>query len=134
MVLIVAEFTLRTGSILSGFQTYLSQSHGFQTVLPYSGKIGYSYPFLLGLLSILFSFGKGIIFYCPGLLLVGWAWKSISNPVERKLLILWFLIVLGLILVYASWWARQTRATTDRSKMKPFPLRSAAKELWWSTN
>ncbi len=105
ILLMVGESYLRTGSILAGFQTYLDQDHGFVTALPFSGKTGYSYPFGLGFLSILFSFGKGIIFYCPGLLLFGWAWKHISNPVERKLLILWFLIVLGLILAYSSWWA-----------------------------
>jgi hypothetical protein len=39
------------------------------------------------------------------LILIGWAWKSIVNPVERKLLILWLIITLGLLLAYASWWA-----------------------------
>jgi hypothetical protein len=105
MVLMLGESTLRTGSILAGFKTYLVQDHGYQTVLPYSGKAGYSYPFVLGVLSILFSFGKGILFYCPGLLLGVWAWKSISNPTERKLLTLWGVIVLGLILAYSSWWS-----------------------------
>lgn len=105
MVLMLGESTLRTGSILAGFQTYLVQDHGYQTALPYSGKAGYSYPFILGVLSILFSFGKGILFYCPGLLLGVWAWKSISDPTERKLLTLWGLIVLGLILAYSSWWS-----------------------------
>lgn len=103
--LLVGEAFLRTGSLLAGFQTYLSQDHGYETVLPYSGRTGYSYPFVLGLLSILFSFGKGIFFFCPGLLLTLWAWKTISDPCERRLLALWLLIVLGLILVYASWWA-----------------------------
>jgi len=102
---LMGEAYIRTGNLLASFQTYLNQDHGFKTILPYSGRTGFSYPFGLGILSILFSFGKGIIFFCPGLLLAGWAWKSISNPVERKILILWFLIVLGLILAYASWWA-----------------------------
>jgi hypothetical protein len=59
----------------------------------------------LGVLSILLSFGKGLIFYCSGLLLIGWAWKHISHPIDRKMLILWSLIVLGLVLAYASWWS-----------------------------
>ncbi|GAP14114.1 hypothetical protein LARV_01877 [Longilinea arvoryzae] len=105
LVLMVGESFLRTGSLLAGFQTYLAQDHGYQTVLPYSGRTGYSYPFGLGILSILFSFGKGIFLFCPGLLLVVWALKSISNPSERRLLTLWLLIVLGLILAYAPWWA-----------------------------
>jgi hypothetical protein len=105
IILMVLESYLRTGNLLVGFQTYLNQDHGYETLLPYSGKTGYSYPFVLGILSILLSFGKGLIFYCPGLLLIGFAWKYISDPVERKMLILWLLIVLGLILAYASWWA-----------------------------
>jgi hypothetical protein len=105
MILMFLESYLRTGSFLTGFQTYLNDDHGFKTVLPFSGLIGYSYPFVLGVLSILFSFGKGLIFFCPGLILIGWVRKSISNPVERKLLILWLLVVLGMILAYASWWA-----------------------------
>ena len=37
--------------------------------MPYSGRQGFSYPFFLGLISILFSFGKGLIWFSPGLLL-----------------------------------------------------------------
>jgi hypothetical protein len=104
-VLLGGESYLRTGNFITGFQTYLNLDHGFQTILPYSGKTGYSYPFVLGVLSILFSFGKGLVFYCPGLLLTWWVWKLSLDQVERKMLILWFLIVLGLILAYASWWS-----------------------------
>jgi hypothetical protein len=105
IILMIFESYLRTGNLLVGFQTYLNQDHGYETLLPYSGKIGYSYPFVLGILSILLSFGKGLLFYCPGLLLIGFTWKFISDPVERKILIVWLLSVLGLILAYASWWA-----------------------------
>lgn len=105
IVLILLENFIHTGSFMAVFQTYLAGDHGFHTIVPYSGRAGYSYPFVLGILSILLSFGKGLIFYCCGLLLIGWAWKHISHPIERKLLILWSFIVLGLIMVYASWWS-----------------------------
>jgi hypothetical protein len=105
IILMIAEAYIRTGNLMTGFQTYLSQDHGYETLLPYSGRTGYSYPFILGILSILLSFGKGLLFFCPGLLLIGFAWKFISVPIERKLMIFWLLIVLGLILAYASWWA-----------------------------
>jgi hypothetical protein len=105
LILLLLEGYIRNGSILAEFQTYLANDHGFHTILPYSGKAGYSYPFVLGVLSILLSFGKGLIFYCSGLLLIGWAWKHISHTIERKMLILWFIIVLGLVLAYASWWS-----------------------------
>jgi hypothetical protein len=105
LLLLVAEATLRTGSLLAGFQVYLNENHGERTVLPFSGQIGYSYPFVYGVLSVLFSFGKGLLAYCPGLFLIGLAWKSISDPTERKLLLQWILVVLGLVLVYSSWWS-----------------------------
>ncbi len=105
VILLLFENYIHTDGILAIFRTYLTSDHGFHTVLPYSGRVGYSYPFVLGVLSILLSFGKGLIFYCCGLLLIGWAWKHISHPIERKLIILWSSIVLGLIIAYASWWS-----------------------------
>ena len=83
--------------------------HGYTTVMPYSGLPGFSYPFLFGILSLLFSFGKGLVFFAPGLLL----------PVRKTLLrhqqesqiplykayTLWMAFVIGLLLVYARWWA-----------------------------
>jgi hypothetical protein len=43
---------------------------GFVTVLPYSRMQGFSYPLFFGILSIFISFGKGMILYLPGLLLI----------------------------------------------------------------
>lgn len=81
---------------------------GFKTVMPYSGLPGFSYPIFFGLLSILLSFGKGLFFFAPGLLL----------PVRKTLLrhqqeqglplwqvyTLWIAFLAGLVLVYAHWW------------------------------
>ena len=53
--------------------------HGYTTFMPYSGLPGFSYPFYLGLLSLIFSFGKGIIFFAPGLLLP--ARRALGAPV-----------------------------------------------------
>lgn len=90
--LVVLENTIRRGSPLnSGYEA------------------GFGYPILIGLISILFSFGKGLIFFTPGLLL----------PVRSRLLgaaegsghrlyqvyLLWMAFVAGLILVYSDWWA-----------------------------
>jgi hypothetical protein len=93
--LVMAENWLRRGSPLtSGYE----QAQGFPTVLPYSGRPGFSYPFLFGGLSILFSFGKGLVLFAPGLLL------PVRGPLARAHRWL-LLIVVGLILVYARWWA-----------------------------
>ena len=43
--------------------------HGYRTYLPYSGQPGFSYPLLFGVVSLVFSFGKGILFFAPGLFL-----------------------------------------------------------------
>ena len=72
----------------------------------------FSTPFLIGLLSILFSFGKGLIFFTPGLLLP--IKKSLAAIQKRAagdgqnlftVYSLWVCFLVGLILVYSSWWA-----------------------------
>ncbi len=103
---IALESWIRRGTPFgSGYE----DDHGLTTIMPYSGLPGFSYPFLFGLLSLLFSFGKGIFFFAPGLLL------PIRKTLRRYqaqwridlfqvyLLLLCFLS--GLILVYARWWA-----------------------------
>lgn len=105
-VLITAESWIRRGGpFVSGYEGVA----GYRTFMPYSGLSGFSYPFFFGLLSILLSFGKGLIFFSPGLLL----------PIRKTLLnirpyinvdlfgiyILWFCFLIGLILVYSNWWA-----------------------------
>ena len=96
------EFYLRRGNpIMSGYEG----DHGARSVLPYSGLPGFSYPMVFGILSILFSFGKGLALFIPGL------WLLLRRPATRMPDVLrqlqrhsvWF--VVGLILVYAKWWA-----------------------------
>jgi len=94
--LIMLEAWIRRGGPLT---TGYEHDHGARTLLPYSGKSGFSYPFLLGVLAILFSFGRGLVFFTPGLLL-GF-WRNTRRPVVGLML----LFVAGLVLVYAKWWA-----------------------------
>lgn len=72
-------------------------------------EAGFGYPIVIGLISIFFSYGKGLIFFTPGLLL----------PIRSRLLgpgdessrhlyqvyLLWMAFLAGLILVYSDWWA-----------------------------
>jgi len=101
-VLIMAEAWIRRGGPLT---TGYENDHGLRTVLPYSGRPGFSYPFLLGVLVILFSFGRGLLFFTPGLVL----WLSERTRAllkEHRRLVGWMLLfVAGLVLVYAKWWA-----------------------------
>jgi hypothetical protein len=101
-VLIMAEAWIRRGGpLVSGEATF----GGVRTLLPYSGKRGFSYPFVLGVLSILFSFGRGIVFFMPGLLL-GLArrtWSALKG--YHRLVGYMVLYTAGLVAVYAKWWA-----------------------------
>ncbi len=104
--LIAGEAWLRRGSPLtSGYE----DDKGNQTVMPYSGLPGFSYPFFFGILSILFSFGKGLVFFAPGLLLpikdrlLSLRQKSAQNLYSAYLL--WWAFLIGLVLIYAKWWA-----------------------------
>jgi hypothetical protein len=95
------EGTVRRKSALS---TGYEGDHGFQTLLPYSGLPGFSYPTFLGVLSLVFSFGKGLFFFAPGLLLAFGRGLDALRPVTQ-VLVLWMLYLAGMVLVYGSWWA-----------------------------
>jgi hypothetical protein len=95
------ESTLRRKSALS---TGYENDHGFQTLLPFSGQPGFSYPTFFGVLSLLFSFGKGLLFFAPGVFLVFGRGLDALRP-AMQVLVLWMLYLAGMLLVYGSWWA-----------------------------
>jgi hypothetical protein len=95
------ENTLRRKS---PFATGYVDDHGFQTLLPYSGLPGFSYPTFFGVLSLLVSFGKGLLFFAPGLVLAyGRGLEALRSV--KEVVVLWILYVAGLVLVYGTWWA-----------------------------
>jgi hypothetical protein len=101
-VLILLEAWLRKGGPLtSGYEG----DRGFLTIMPYSGGPGFSYPFFLGLLGILLSFGKGLVFFAPGLLLLMRKRDSIMDMRLHESYMLWMWFLVGLVLIYAKWWA-----------------------------
>jgi hypothetical protein len=88
----------------SPFSTGYDNDHSFHTVLPYSGLPGFSYPPFYGVLSLLLSFGKGLLFFAPGLVLVfGRGLEALKSL--REILVMWMLYLAGMVLVYAHWWA-----------------------------
>ncbi len=105
-VLILGESWLRRGS---PFASGYANDHGVATFMPFSGRPGFSFPFLFGLLAILLSFGKGLLFYTPGLFLpMRKRLLALGGAAGRRLLDLygyWVLFVAGLVLIYAKWWA-----------------------------
>jgi hypothetical protein len=76
------------------------------SILPFSKSADFSYPMVLGVLNIVFSFGKGILFFAPGLLL-WWSVQPRLRVQERRLLGDMLAYLLGLIIVYSNWtgWA-----------------------------
>ena len=104
--LVLLENWLRRGHPLAGGY---SGEHGSATALPYSGLPGFSYPFFFGLLSILLSFGKGLVFFVPGLFVPFGSERGDERPHNetdlRLLYRVWLAFVIGLALVYARWWA-----------------------------
>jgi hypothetical protein len=98
--LIALENTITRGNPLA---TGYFRDHGYVTVLPFSGKPGFSYPLILGVLSLLFSFGKGLFFFSPALLLVLHARRT--RPELSEFFDLSIAFVVGLLLVYSQWWA-----------------------------
>lgn len=101
-VIFFAENWIRRGS---PFITGYENNWGLETFMPYSGLAGFSYPLLFGLLSLLLSFGKGIVFFIPGIFLPV---RKHMQSFKQKIYFnykLWIWFVVGLILIYAKWWA-----------------------------
>jgi hypothetical protein len=100
--LILLESWIRRGSpFLSGYEG----NAGFRTVMPYSGLPGFSYPLVFGLLSVFLSFGKGLVFYAPGLLVRLDKDDTRRLPRLSECFQCWLLFLAGMAIVYAKWWA-----------------------------
>lgn len=103
VVLIILETLVRMGKLgLSGYEN----DSGFKTLMPYSGMPGFSYPLFFGMISVLFSFGKGLIFFAPGLLLpINSAEKQKVSGQVKDCYAVWMLFLCGMVFIYAKWWA-----------------------------
>lgn len=93
VVAIMGESWLRRGNPLNG---------GY-------GDQKFSTPFVIGLLSIIFSFNKGLLFFVPGMFLpVKQYIFSLGQARTEKLYsayTLWISFTIGLMLIYSAWWA-----------------------------
>ncbi|WP_344884809.1 hypothetical protein [Nonomuraea antimicrobica] len=102
---VMAEAWIRRGS---PFRTgYESGNQDHHTVMPYSGGEGFSYPLVFGLLSLLLSFGKGLVFFAPAFFLpVRERLKDLRARADLGALYgMWMAFTVGLILLYAHYWA-----------------------------
>lgn len=97
---IMFETFLKFGTVFPS--SYVAHA-GVKSILPYSGLPGFSYPMFFGILSVLFSFGKGLLFYTPGLL--GLFDRELWRTKERDFIWAGAFYLAGLILVFSRWWA-----------------------------
>ena len=98
--LILLENTIvRGGPLVTGY----AGNHGVTTALPFSGMPGFSFPVAAGVMSLLFSFGKGLFIFAPGLVLIAHARRQ--RPALAPFLDASVAFLAGMILVYAGWWA-----------------------------
>ncbi|HUR55447.1 MAG TPA: hypothetical protein VMZ71_15035, partial [Gemmataceae bacterium] len=103
VALVFLENYLRRGS---AFDAGYKLDKGYPTALPFSGLPNFSYPIFFGLLSILFSFGKGLVFFTPGLFLRYPRASHDEREARVRLLYwVWVAVVVGLVLVFARWWS-----------------------------
>ena len=104
--LIMGESLLRRGGLFTN--GYEHDTGGLPPDALLGGWLpGFNYPFFFGLLAILLSFGKGLIFYAPGLFLpLRSRLRALGDPGGplQRLHTSWLLFTAGLVLIYASWW------------------------------
>jgi hypothetical protein len=99
-LLMLESWVRRGGPLVSGYEG----SAGNPTIMPFSGLPGFSYPLFFGVLSIVLSFGKGLLFFSPGLIVRIGDDDGVSNRLVECYR-MWMVFLAGLILVYAKWWA-----------------------------
>ncbi len=100
-LLICADQWVRNGTFGLG---YASTDRGAHSVLPYSTHPGFSYPLGFGLLAVLFSAGKGLVFFAPGLLVPARRVLSLTHRGLWRSQLLLLVFVAGLVLTFARWW------------------------------
>lgn len=96
------NFIRRGHPFLSGYEGEAPDPTMY-TVLPYTPGPGFSYPIFFGILSVLFSFGKGLLFFTPALFLPWGRRRALVSQEIRQVYVLWLAYLLGLILLYGRW-------------------------------
>lgn len=99
VLLVMLENYLKFGTY---FNSVYSLNHGVKTLMPYSALPNFSYPMFFGVLSIILSFGKGLLFFTPGIF-----FSSPFNKNEKGFEVWLSLVVIAIcmVLIYSKWWA-----------------------------
>jgi hypothetical protein len=104
-LLIVLDTLIRLGVLVNSSYATQAPGAGSSDILPFARSSGFGYPLFFGLISILFSFGKGLIFFVPFVLLPMRRRLQALKPELWNGYLLWLLFLAGLVLVYSKWWA-----------------------------
>lgn len=83
---------------------YLNMQIGPKSVLPYAEGPGFSYPLFFGILNVFFSFGRGLLFFCPGIIALFYSglWKNLNK--DREIILAGLIYLIGLVVVYGRFW------------------------------
>lgn len=84
-----------------GFTKYSVEGTTFE-VLPWGAVHNFGYPFVFGLLAVLFSFGRGLVWYMPSLFLADS--RRPNDPVDEWRRVLTVLVAV-MVPIYARWWS-----------------------------
>ncbi|NID04179.1 hypothetical protein HBF26_04735 [Luteibacter jiangsuensis] len=103
VALVLLEMWFKHVGLGQGY--FSADEHGNVTVLPYSGRPGFSYPLLFGLMAITLSFGKGLVFFMPALLLGFFGDIRRALGLDRKATFVAFIALALPVVTYAKWWA-----------------------------
>jgi hypothetical protein len=98
---ILVENYLKFGVLFPDAYLHVEGQHNY---LPYSGGPGFTYPLFFGLLSVFFSFGKGLLFFVPGLLAYFCAPLWQGEERDREFLVAGAVYLAGLAYVFSRWW------------------------------
>lgn len=100
--LFILESWLRRGG---PFHTYYLDHVTPRTLMPFSDRPGFSYPLPVGLMAVLFSFGKGLVFFTPGAFVA--PLDRVRELPERAKRFVRYAAAfsIALVVVYCQWWA-----------------------------
>jgi hypothetical protein len=101
--MLILDAKIRLPRTLYAFNNYLFNDVNATTMMPYSGRPGFSYPMIFGILAQTLSFGKGLLFFAPGLLFIPYVWKTVTNSAVKRIFLLWMIYLISLILLYSKW-------------------------------
>ena len=96
---VIVEASLANGHL--SFSKYTQSSSATSPLLPWGKVVDFGHPLIFGVVAILFSLGRGLVFYSPTL---AFAFVRATDSAGEWALSL-AIFTVALIPIYAKWWA-----------------------------